>query len=101
MAIEQVEKRISLVGKGEAEMYKVILLDFSMPFMDGPEVATRIIELIKESPHLSEEDVPFICCCSAYTDPSFKQRALDAGMNHFLNKPVSHDDLVKIVNIFK
>lgn len=30
---------------GEAEMYRLILLDFSMPQMDGPAVAKEITEL--------------------------------------------------------
>ena len=35
-AIEMIKKRLSLVYAHQGEMYKLILLDYSMPGMDGP-----------------------------------------------------------------
>ena len=53
-------------------MYKLILLDYSMPDMDGPEVARQARAFFKEH-STSEEDRldPFICCCTAYTEATF------------------------------
>ena len=36
LGLKLIEERIALVEKGQAEMYKLILLDYSMPEMDGP-----------------------------------------------------------------
>ena len=35
-ALNLIQTRLELVYRGEASMYKVILLDYSMPEMDGP-----------------------------------------------------------------
>ena len=72
-----------------------------MPGMAGPEVAREIHRLYQESECVTEAKIPFICCCTAYTDGKFKRIALEAGMNHFLNKPVSKkelDQLVALIN---
>ena len=36
MAVKLITERISLCEKEEATMYKIVLLDYSMPDMDGP-----------------------------------------------------------------
>ena len=69
-------------------MYKLILLDFSMPDMNGPAVASQIRDLLDDS---SQE--PFICCCTAYGDEAFMRQALQAGMNRFQTKPLKMSDL--------
>ena len=76
-------------------MYKTVLLDYSMPEMDGPTVATHISELLERNNMLLEK--PYICCCSAYQEANFKQVAIDAGMNEFVNKPVSSKHLKEIL----
>ena len=35
-AIQMIKKRIDKVKQGKAQMYKIILLDYSMAEMDGP-----------------------------------------------------------------
>ena len=45
-------------------MYKLVLLDFSMPDMDGPEVAIKLRKLLNDV----GLDAPTICCCTAYTE---------------------------------
>lgn len=75
-------------------MYKLILLDFSMPDIDGPEVA-RQARVIFEEQGKSDADIsnPVICCCTAYTEATFMREAFLAGMNKFITKPVSYKDL--------
>lgn len=68
-----------------------------MPIMDGPTVAREIIRIYRESDLVTEAQVPYICCCTAYTDEQFKKNALAAGMNHFLNKPISKEMLDQLV----
>ena len=72
-------------------MYRIVFLDYSMPLMDGPQVARAIRALCQdlERDHLA----PYICCCTAYAEASFKANALLAGMDFFLSKPVTAEDL--------
>ena len=60
-----------------------------MPDLDGPQVAEKIRDMISKT-GLSQ---PYICCCTAYVEAVFKQRALDAGMDHFLIKPIGKQDI--------
>ena len=70
-----------------------------MPGMDGPEVAKEIHRLYRESEHVTEAQIPYICCCTAYTDVQFKNIALASGMNHYLNKPVSKEELDQLITL--
>ena len=42
VALELIKKRLNLVLQGRAIMYKFILMDYSMPEMDGPQTAEKI-----------------------------------------------------------
>ena len=74
-------------------MYKLILLDYSMPEMDGPQVAIAVRNLFKTSILVTEADTPYICCCTAYCEAAFKKQALSAWMDNFLTKPISYAEL--------
>ena len=78
-------------------MYKVILLDYSMPDMDGPQVSVKVREIIS-STGLAE---PFICCCTAYSEAVYKNRAIEAGMDYFLSKPITSVEINKIIVTLK
>ena len=39
ITLEKVKRRVEDVLSGRGQMFKLLLLDFSMPGMDGPEVA--------------------------------------------------------------
>ena len=90
-AIEMFKKRIEQVERGEAEMYRIVFLDYSMPLMDGPQAARAMRALCQdlERDHLA----PYICCCTAYSEPTFRANAFLAGMDFFLSKPVTAEDL--------
>lgn len=74
-------------------MYQIVFLDFSMPGMDGPEVATKLIQVLKES----NIEKPNICCCTAYSEESFKRKALAVGMDQFMTKPIENAELNKVL----
>lgn len=80
-------------------MYKIIFLDYSMPDMNGPEVATKIRSMLAKQFAGREMVVnrPFIICNTAYVDEVFKERALSAGMDLFVNKPISNLTLKDIL----
>ena len=50
-----------------------------------------------EDERLGPDLIPFICCATAYGEAGYKRRAMDAGMNKFLTKPISSDDLVDLL----
>ena len=79
-------------------MYKVILLDYSMPEMDGPQVAAEIRRIFQNSVLLDTESVPYICCCTAYSEATFKRQALASGMDHFITKPISYYELEEVIS---
>ena len=79
-------------------MYKVILLDYSMPVMDGLETAKQIRQLLQRH----EAYQPYIICCSAYDEDSFKEEAYAAGCDDFFTKPVNANELIDTVKaLFK
>ena len=78
-------------------MYKIILLDYSMPDLDGPQTARRISELFKENPILSSHQKPFICCCTAYTEAQYQRIAIESGMDKFISKPINNDEIKEIL----
>ena len=91
-AVAFVESRLKLSQEQpNTSMYSLILMDYSMPDMDGPDVCQLIRTLVPP------ENQPLICCCSAYGGPNFVQKAMNAGMNKFLCKPVSNAQLIEII----
>ena len=73
-AISLIEQKIDHLENGveSAKIYKLILLDYSMPGMDGPQVAQKIRKLLERS-HINFGKYPFICCCTSYSQESFKR----------------------------
>ena len=66
--------------------YELILMDLSMPIMDGPTSARHIIQLQKEKKigkHLK------IVAVTAYDSPEHKALCRSSGMKGFINKPIS------------
>lgn len=99
-AITSIENRLALAEEGKGEMYKLVLLDYNMPEMDGPAVAKRIHELFRSNSLLlsttDTKDRPYIVCCSAYEADEIIKSALDAGMDQFLSKPLNFKSLAQI-----
>ena len=74
-------------------LYKVILIDFCMPGLDGPQTALHIRELCQDA----GRQVPYMACCSAYTESTFEQIALGAGISVFYTKPLSTSQIKELV----
>ena len=88
--LDLVRERVQTVQKGSdnATMYKLIILDYSLgDNLDGPEVAQEIRKIVEETEGSVEQ--PYICCCSAYTESSFQVKAINAGMDDFIVKPIT------------
>jgi CheY-like chemotaxis protein len=70
----------------EKEFFDVILMDVQMPELDGLET-TRILRK-------SEARQPYIIAMTASAMAEDRAACLDAGMNSFVSKPISIQELV-------
>ena len=70
----------------------LILMDIKMPQMDGYEAMSRIRELSKEVP---------IIAVTAFAFAKDEEKALAAGFNAYLSKPVKIAELKKIIASFR
>ena len=80
--------------QAEAAEFDVVLMDIQMPEMDGLE-ATRQIRSGSVRP-----DVPIIAL-TAHALEQERQKAIDAGMNDFLTKPIEPTRLIEVLRKFQ
>lgn len=78
---------LKVVERDPENMYRLILMDYSMPICDGPQT----VQLINE--HLTRLDCPFsmrprICFITAFTEKSYMEVAKQTGRHYFLVKPI-------------
>ena len=71
----------------EKEIPDLILLDITMPDMDGIEVCRKI----KEQKFISHIPVIFFTACGSVDD---KIRGLDKGVHDYITKPIEHRELL-------
>ncbi|MEM7285995.1 MAG: response regulator [Actinomycetota bacterium] len=76
------------VAMATAEPFDAVLLDWHLPDIDGLEVAQRI----RDHERQTGDHVPIIAV-TARAMVGDREACLDAGMDDFLNKPVSIDEL--------
>lgn len=95
--LEQVGFRVLEASDGRtavevarAELPAVILMDLSLPVVDGWE-ATRIL---KSDPNT--RDI-FIIAVTGYAEPASRLRATEAGCDAFITKPCLPAEIVRIV----
>jgi CheY-like chemotaxis protein len=65
--------------------FDLVLLDFTMPFMDGEETFARLREIRPEVP---------IVLCAGFVEHEKLERMLHAGLSGFLRKPFAPDEIV-------
>lgn len=71
----------------------LILMDLQLPEMDGLEV----IRIVKSND--STKNIPIIVI-SAYAMESDIKKALKAGANNFISKPINLEDFINKINAF-
>ena len=74
------KEAIRLIKENKDDQFKVIILDWKMPDMNGLEVANKIKEI-------DHNDIPIILI-SAYDWSEIEKDAKDAGINGFVFKPL-------------
>jgi CheY-like chemotaxis protein len=68
--------------------FDLVLLDLTMPFMDGEEVFHRVREL--------RADVPVVLC-TGFIQQERLDRLIKEGLSGFMRKPLSPDEIVAFV----
>jgi CheY-like chemotaxis protein len=100
--LESFSFRVTCVASGPAALealktappddpYKLVLMDWKMPQMDGLEASRRI----KDLPELA--DMPTIIMVTAYGREDVMQQAEDIGLEGFLIKPVTPSTLLDTI----
>jgi len=85
------------IEKYIANKYDVILMDIMMPVMDGLSATKEIRRIEKERGYPQGKKVKIIAItANAFEDD--RSRFSEAGMDHFMNKPVEIEELQKILN---
>ena len=95
--LERANFRVDIADNGflalravKEKSYELILMDISMPDMDGFEATTRIRQLRKY------RDIPIVAM-TANTSSDDVERCYEVGMNDYLSKPYRKADLFAII----
>ena len=78
------------------DRFKIILMDISMPVMDGYEASAKIIEHDKKN---KLSPTPIIAL-TGHALKNDREKCLDAGMNAYLTKPVKQIDLIESLEMW-
>ena len=90
--VDIVSNGIEVIGSVQSRPYDVVLMDISMPEMDGLEATKQIRALDSEV-----SKIPIIAL-TAYALDEDRQTALTAGMDEFVAKPVSRLELARAIS---
>ncbi len=88
---ERVANGKECVNKVNEQHFDVILLDIIMPIMDGLDAAKKIKRI---------ENPPYIIAVSAAVLSSDKEKGMEAGINHYLGKPLTKQELDEALKPF-
>jgi len=86
---------VEMVQKAVPGYYQLILMDIQMPYMDG-YYATHTIRMI---PDEQIANIPIIAMTANAFDED-RQKALEAGMNAHLSKPINEQKMIETLRQF-
>ena len=79
------------------EKYDLILMDLMLPGMNGYEITREIRK--REKQERIEKEIPIIAI-TANTLDNDREKCFDAGMNEYLSKPFTVEELIHKVELF-
>jgi len=79
------------VDAARLQMPDLIIMDMSLPEMDGWDATARI----KRNP--KTKHIPLVAL-TVHTLPADRKRALDAGVDSYLTKPINMDALIQVID---
>ena len=78
--------------------YKIIMMDFSMPGMDGIQATRNILEILRNEFNVPLSGLPKIIGISGHVGEQYEAEALSAGMSRLEPKPLSWNSLRDIIS---
>lgn len=78
--------------KSHRRSHGLILMDLSMPFMDGFEACKKIREVYRQQ----QLEQPLMIACTGHTEEDFIERAWTCEFDEVIQKPISLD-ILKLV----
>ena len=75
--------------------YSLILMDIQMPIMDGLDATKEIRKIERDEDY---NQTAFIVALTANTFDDENKQCLDAGMNAFIEKPITEQALRNVIN---
>jgi len=76
----------------EIQPYDLIFMDLQMPVFDGIRTTLAIRE------NLTDKDQPYIIAITAYADKFDRETCENAGMNDYLTKPATLNDIREAID---
>ncbi|MBC2605414.1 response regulator [Pelagicoccus albus] len=92
--VDLAKNGLEAVEMAASKQYDFILLDISMPKMDGFEASRQIRQLGENN-----SNVPIVAM-TAHVTTEDKERCIAAGMNDYLSKPVSYSKLKSSLSVW-
>lgn len=71
---------------------QIVLCDIGLPGMNGYEIAARI-----RQENRTDQPAPMLIALTGYDSPADRAKALAAGFDHHVAKPVDFDDLLELI----
>ena len=90
--VDSASNGVEALKLAETSRYDAILMDISMPEMDGLETTRRVRASAGEN-----TGTPIIAL-TAHVQKEIREQCTEAGMNDFLTKPVSRDQLLEVLD---
>ena len=96
MVVELACDGLQAVRRVESEAFALVLMDLSMPVMDGYQATRAILDSTSRASDGARADLaaPPIIAVTANQAPGERARCLAAGMSDYLTKPIVRLDLL-------
>lgn len=93
--VRLVEDGDEAVRAYRTQLPDIVLMDVSMPKLNGLQATAQIRSLEAGLGHRAT-----IVAVTAHAMPGDREACLDAGMDEYLAKPVSYDELLELIRTF-